>query len=99
MKISFSSQLKIKIFILFTSCMLTIHAEDVIPEWKRSLQSLSNSERNALEAYFRIMLEDSEGGFVLFGSKPACMEGIMHHPTSLLEWIGGKRHAKSVYRS
>jgi hypothetical protein len=86
----------IQIALLFLFYLAAVHADDKIPKWKQTLQSLTATEKIALEAYFRTMLENSEGGFVLFGSKPACMEGIMHNPRCTLEWVGGKRHEKSV---
>lgn len=89
-------RLRIQVAFLFVFHLSAIHADDAIPKWKQTLQSLTTTEKKSLEIYFKTMLEDSEGGFVLFGSKPVCSEGVMHNPKCILEWIGGKRHEKSV---
>ena len=86
----------IQFALLFLFYLVTIHANDKTPKWKQALESLTDTEKIALETYFTIMIENSEGGFVLFGSKPACMEGIMYNQDCILFNIGEKRHEKSV---
>ncbi|NGX54759.1 MAG: hypothetical protein KR126chlam2_00378 [Chlamydiae bacterium] len=73
-----------------------IQAEEILPEWQKSLQSLSSEERLYLEAFFRTMFTNSEGGFVLAGSKPVCMEGILSPDTFSTGQIGTKIHRRSV---
>jgi FKBP-type peptidyl-prolyl cis-trans isomerase len=47
-----------------------------------------------LEDFFRTMLEGSEGGYVLFGKKPICINGYLIEDTFLGE---NERHKISVY--
>ncbi len=80
-------------FVLFSGC---IQAEEILPEWKRSLDLLNSEERHYLESFFRTMLTQSEGGFVLLGSKPVCEEGILVSDKLRIELIGTKVHKRSV---
>lgn len=73
-----------------------IQAEEIQPEWHKSLQSLSSEERLYLESFFRTMLTNSEGGFVLTGSKPVCEEGILFPEKLNIRQIGTKAHRRSV---
>lgn len=84
----------ILIFSLFTSL---IYAEEVLPEWKKAFQNLSLEERRFLEAFFHTMLAESEGGYVLTGSKPVCMEGILSDERLDIRQVGTLPHKKSVY--
>jgi len=91
----FSSLKKWGIFsLIFT--LFSIQAEEVFPEWNQVLNSLSQDEKIPLEMFFRTMMVNSEGGFVLFGSKPSCIEGIIVPETCKIEWIGRRNHRKSV---
>src|ERR1700722_16085829 len=73
-----------------------IQAEEILPEWQKSLRSLHPEERLYLESFFRTMLTNSEGGFVLAGSKPVCMEGILSSEKVRIRQIGTKVHRRSV---
>jgi hypothetical protein len=73
-----------------------IQAEEILPEWQKSLKSLNSEERLYLESFFRTMLTNSEGGFVLAGSKPVCMEGILSSDKINAGQIGTKAHRRSV---
>ena len=73
-----------------------IQAAGILPEWQKSLQSLSSEERLYLESFFRTMLTNSEGGFVLAGSKPVCEEGILSSDKINIRQIGTKAHRRSV---
>lgn len=53
------------------------------------------SERDILERFFRTLFEESQGGYVLYGSKPICDEGILPKETNLL-MLGGDLHRRSV---
>lgn len=73
-----------------------IQAEEILPEWQKSLKSLNSEEKLYLESFFRTMLTNSEGGFVLTGSKPVCMEGILSPDKIHVRQIGTKSHRRSV---
>ncbi len=73
-----------------------IQADEILPEWQKSLQSISSEEKLYLESFFRTMFTNSEGGFVLAGSKPVCMEGILSPETFSIRQIGTKIHRRSV---
>jgi len=73
-----------------------IQAEEILPEWQKSLQSLSSEDKLCLESFFRTMFINSEGGFVLAGSKPVCMEGILSPDKINARQIGTKPHRRSV---
>lgn len=53
------------------------------------------SERDILEAFFRTLFEDSEGGYVLYGSKPICGEGVLPKEENLF-MLGDSLHKKNV---
>lgn len=42
------------------------------------------------------MFVNSEGGYVLGGSKPVCMEGILAPNKTRVRWLGAKMHRRSV---
>lgn len=88
--------IKKKLFPLLFFCASFIQAEEILPEWQKTLQSLSSEERLYLESFFRTMLTNSEGGFVLTGSKPVCMEGILSLDRLSARQIGTKTHRRSV---
>jgi len=46
------------------------------PRWKVALETLTEGDRHVLELFFRTCLQDSYGGYVIFGEKPICAEGI-----------------------
>ena len=62
---------------------------------KIALESLSDSERAALESFFRTLLMDTQCGYVLYGDKPICIEGILPKDDNLL-MIGGELHRRSI---
>jgi len=84
----------LRLFLFFYTSF--IQAEEILPEWQKSLQSLNPEERLYLESFFRTMLTNSEGGFVLAGSKPVCMEGILSSDKINLRQIGTKVHRRSI---
>ena len=55
---------------------------------------LSNHERDVLEGFFRVMIEKSEGGYVLFGRKPICIHGFHVEDYFIQE---NERHLSNVY--
>ncbi len=73
-----------------------IQAEEILPEWHKSLNRLNSEEKLYLESFFYTMLTNSEGGFVLTGSKPVCMEGIYSPDKINVGQIGTKPHRRSV---
>ncbi len=81
---------------IFVFVFFSIQAEEISAEWKNSLNSLSDEERRSLQTFFRTMIVNSEGGFVLFGSKPACGEGIIAPGKCKIEWIGMRNHRRSI---
>lgn len=83
-------------FILFFITIAPIRAEEALPEWKKVLDCLKAEEKIVLESFFRTMLTRSEGGFVLAGSKPVCMEGILAPEKFNSRKIGSKTHQLSV---
>lgn len=95
MKYSIKLIKKVLLFFLFFYTT-SIQAEKVLPEWQEILKSLNSEERLYLESFFRTMLTNSEGGFVLTGSKPVCMEGILSPDKIDARQIGTKPHRRSV---
>lgn len=63
----------LKIFLLCLVCF----SLEATSSWKEALHQLTKEEKSSLEKFFRTMLTSSEGGYVLFGSKPLCGEGIL----------------------
>jgi len=57
--------------------------------------SLAVSQRDVLESFFRAFFANSEGGYVLYGQKPVCTEGVMPPGDNLL-MIGDPLHRKSI---
>ncbi len=53
------------------------------------------SKRAVLDVFFRVLLEESQGGFVLYGSKPACIEGILPSEENLF-MVGGILHRRII---
>lgn len=58
------------------------------PSHKQILSHLSQPDREILENFFRVMLTSSEGGYVLYGSKPICFESIPNGNYDLLGSMG-----------
>ena len=56
---------------------------------------LSDNDRVILDAFFRILLQDSQGGYVLYGNKPVCMEGVLPGIGNVLI-LGEANHRQSV---
>lgn len=52
-------------------------------------------KRTILDRFFRALLEESQGGYVLYGNKPMCTEGILPKEANLL-MLGGALHKRSV---
>lgn len=42
------------------------------------------SNKKILEVFFRALIEESQGGYVLYGSKPICIEGILPDEINLM---------------
>jgi|GEM_PF-3185487 len=80
----------------FVFVFVFIQAKEVSPEWKHSLNSMSTKERQILHTFFKTMILNSQGGYVLFGSKPSCMEGIIVPEACKTRWIGKGNHRRSV---
>lgn len=57
--------LKKSLIILF--CIITTQAGCI---------ELTKSDALCLEKFFRVLLQDSEGGYVLFNKKPICIHGF-----------------------
>lgn len=54
------------------------------------LASLSEEQLSTLETLFRVLVADSQGGYVLYGNKPLCWEAFAHKEEGsifLSEWI------------
>ncbi|WP_039376414.1 MULTISPECIES: hypothetical protein [Parachlamydia] len=83
-------------FFLYPLYILPFHGGEVIPAWENTFQKLSNEEKCILDVFFKRMITESEGGYVLYGSKPACSEGIFDRKKSQVNWIGNKNHQNSV---
>ena len=62
---------------------------------KRALKSLSSSELSTLEVFFRTLLNDSQCGYVIYGNKPICIEGILSRDNNLLMY-GEEFHKREV---
>lgn len=86
----------IQYVVSYTLLIFSLSAEETLPEWKKVLQALSQEEKACLESYFETMLLNSEGGYVLFGSKPVCEEGILAPEKCRLCWVGMRNHRRSV---
>lgn len=65
-----------RFLILFLCFFFEAKAEQ---KWQQIFEGLDDREKKCLECFFSTMLTDSEGGYVLFGSKPACGEGILQN--------------------
>ena len=46
------------------------------PLWQQALNALSDEDRTILEIFFRLLLKDTNGGYVLYGSKPLLTEQV-----------------------
>jgi len=58
--------------------------------WKTTIESLSPQELAILETFFRALLSQSQGGYVLYGNKPICIEAFPHREEGsvfLAKWI------------
>src|SRR5271170_6141243 len=55
----------------------------------------SVSDKEILEIFYRTLFKESQGGYVLFGSKPVCVEGILLKETNLI-MLGGDLHKTNV---
>lgn len=63
---------------LFFCCIYVMRGWGDTPafSWKSDLSSLSDQERANFESFFRTLLKDSPGGYVLLGEKPVLVEDI-----------------------
>lgn len=85
------------LFLLNFFAILSIQAkEENLPEWKDLFLQMEEEEKQYLESFFKTMFVNSEGGFVLFGSKPMCMEGIFSNVNNRISWLGARNHRRSV---
>ena len=64
--------------------------------WEKELKALSVTERCILEKFFRSLLKDSQGGYVLFGNKPVCTEGVLPNENNCLLMIGNEFHERNI---
>ncbi len=55
----------------------------------------SVSDKEILEIFFRTFFEKSQGGYVLYGSKPICAEGVLPKETSLF-MLGDDQHKSNI---
>lgn len=62
--------------------------------WKQCLDDMPVQEKLYLEKFFRTMLVNSQGGYVLFGSKPSCGEGIFDIKSNIGH-LGTRLHVRS----
>ena len=53
------------------------------------------SEKEILDVFFRALFEKSQGGYVLYGSKPICGEGILPRETRLF-MLGDDQHKNNI---
>ncbi len=53
------------------------------------------SEKEVLETFLRDLFERSQAGYVLYGSKPICIEGVQPHETNLF-MLGEDLHRRSI---
>ncbi|WP_068468638.1 FKBP-type peptidyl-prolyl cis-trans isomerase [Candidatus Protochlamydia phocaeensis] len=90
MKRAFFSYLLVSLMVI-----LSLSAEETLL-WQEVLNERSIDEREALEVFFKTMLINSEGGYVVLGSKPVCVEGIRSSPFLLVQRWGGRDHQRSV---
>ncbi len=59
-------------------------------ELQNIIQSLSADELAVLEIFFRTLLTESQGGYVLYGNKPSCIEGFANREEGtyfLANWV------------
>lgn len=59
--------------------------------WQGALSQLSDEEKSSLIAYLKIMLAQSEAGYVLFGVKPVCLEAIEMPTRPVRNWCFGSQ--------
>jgi hypothetical protein len=81
--------LSILLVSLLTSCG-SLSTKKESTELQKAIRSLSANELSTLETFFRTLLGESQGGYVLYGNKPICVEGfpIREEGTVFLEkWI------------
>lgn len=53
-------------------------------------QSLSREDAAILDVFFRALIEDSEGGYVLFNQKPICINGVLLKKSRIVTTPGHK---------
>jgi hypothetical protein len=83
------------IFLFFFIC--TTHMTfSTNSRWEEELNALSIQERATLESFFRILCSKSQAGYVIWGNKPICEEGIIDEETSPL-MLGNPSHRMSIY--
>lgn len=58
-------------------------------------EALSISEYAILDSFFHVLFEESQGGYVFYGNKPICAEGILPKEENLF-MVGGLLHRHSV---
>src|SRR6185312_11450706 len=62
---------------------------------KTILQSISDTEKETLNVFFRMLVNDTQCGYVLCGNKPICGEGILPNESNPL-MLGGELHKRST---
>lgn len=83
----------VKASIAFTEPAASVAVHERTMMTPKILQPIS--EREILEKFFRTFLSESQGGYVLYGSKPICTEGILPQETNLLI-LGDDLHKRNV---
>ncbi|MGE0198885.1 MAG: hypothetical protein AB7S94_09040 [Simkaniaceae bacterium] len=76
--------------IFLTIFLFSAHSKESL------LETLSTEEKCVLSSFFKTLLVDSEGGFVLLGEKPMCVEGVFSEENIIVS-LGNKLHKKSIY--
>ncbi len=69
------SALLLLLFFLCSGCAFT---RVQTPHLKATLQSLSEEQLSILDAFFRVLFVQSQGGYVLYGNKPLCIEAFAY---------------------
>lgn len=77
----------LSVFFLASSCSTSRYKTS---ELKAKLETLSEEQLSTLEVFFRILLTKSQGGYVLYGNKPLCLEAFPYREEGsifLAKWI------------
>src|ERR1700722_15097126 len=80
-------------FFIFLILHYSTNASEFLPNQK--LTHLSHPDRKTLENFLKVLLKNSEGGYVLYGNKPICFQttssrvadplgNMNHHMSTLL---------------